>query len=563
MDKLFLDAMVGELDRTLAQARVDKAYQYGPYDLALEVYHGQRATLLVSADPQAPRLHLTTREVREERSRSPILEAARARLVGGRIERIDALPNERVARVHVATASAGATLVLEAIPRAAALFLLDAKGTVIAALGAKEGGVRGLHPGSIYEPPHAALATPDEDLERVLREGQADLVGACLHHIPGLSPLVAREIVARAEGDPARVVQVLARLRAEALENPRPAIARGRAKALLLPVVFASLEGASYETYSSLSAAADVYYEETVTRRREQELRARALTALAKKRAKLEDVKRTVAAIAASGAEADRLRVEGEMLLAFQHSLHTASGRVVVPTPDGSGEMELEVDADLSAKDNAVERFARYKRLIKKTRGAAARLANLDQEVAHLLELEAAVESASAGELPDLERELQAERILRRPPAVKTAARGSGQRAKATPSALEPRRFVASSGATILVGRSSRGNDRLTFDLAQPYDFWLHADAPGSHVVLANPERRPEPEAEALEEAAALAAWYSKLRHATRAEVHWTTRRQVQRLPRAPLGLVRLGAHRSFAVSPALARERFALADAP
>ena len=51
------------------------------------------------------------------------------------------------------------------------------------------------------------------------------------------------------------------------------------------------------------------------------------------------------------------------------------------------------------------------------------------------------------------------------------------------------RRFVAPDGAVVLVGRTARDNDILTFKLASQNDFWLHvAGETGSHVVVRNPE---------------------------------------------------------------------------
>jgi len=51
-------------------------------------------------------------------------------------------------------------------------------------------------------------------------------------------------------------------------------------------------------------------------------------------------------------------------------------------------------------------------------------------------------------------------------------------------------RTVILDGIEILVGRNSRENDELTFHTAAPDDFWLHAgDYTGSHVVIRNPSR--------------------------------------------------------------------------
>jgi predicted ribosome quality control (RQC) complex YloA/Tae2 family protein len=77
-------------------------------------------------------------------------------------------------------------------------------------------------------------------------------------------------------------------------------------------------------------------------------------------------------------------------------------------------------------------------------------------------------------------------------------------------------------GFEILVGRGDAENDRLTFAVAEPRDFWLHVAGPaGSHVVVRNPEGREELPRSVLERAAELAAWHSKARGARgKVEVH-------------------------------------------
>lgn len=76
------------------------------------------------------------------------------------------------------------------------------------------------------------------------------------------------------------------------------------------------------------------------------------------------------------------------------------------------------------------------------------------------------------------------------------------------PPAADYETFVAE-GYEILVGRSARDNDRLTFKVADPQDLWLHvAGTPGSHVVVRNPDGEvPRP---VVKRAAELAAFHSK-----------------------------------------------------
>jgi predicted ribosome quality control (RQC) complex YloA/Tae2 family protein len=77
-------------------------------------------------------------------------------------------------------------------------------------------------------------------------------------------------------------------------------------------------------------------------------------------------------------------------------------------------------------------------------------------------------------------------------------------------------------GFEILVGKGDAENDRLTYGIAEPRDFWLHVAGPaGSHVVVRNPEGRDELPRSVLERAAELAAWHSKARRARgKVEVH-------------------------------------------
>jgi len=77
-------------------------------------------------------------------------------------------------------------------------------------------------------------------------------------------------------------------------------------------------------------------------------------------------------------------------------------------------------------------------------------------------------------------------------------------------------------GFEVLVGKGDAANDALTFDVAEPRDFWLHVAGPaGSHVVVRNPDALEELPRSVLERAAELAAWHSKARgRRGKVEVH-------------------------------------------
>ena len=80
----------------------------------------------------------------------------------------------------------------------------------------------------------------------------------------------------------------------------------------------------------------------------------------------------------------------------------------------------------------------------------------------------------------------------------------------------------------IYVGRNSQSNDMLLRQIAKPRDMWLHAkQIHGSHVIIRNPENRPDIPMPTLLQAAQLAAFYSKAHHSSYVPVDYTWARYV------------------------------------
>lgn len=107
-----------------------------------------------------------------------------------------------------------------------------------------------------------------------------------------------------------------------------------------------------------------------------------------------------------------------------------------------------------------------------------------------------------------------------------------------------PYRTVDVEGWDVLVGRGARENDRLTLEIADPDDLWLHvAGYTGSHVVVRNPDELPTGEVprEVVQRAAELAAWHSKARGARgKVEVHLCRAGDVKKPRGWPAGQVQL-----------------------
>jgi predicted ribosome quality control (RQC) complex YloA/Tae2 family protein len=101
-------------------------------------------------------------------------------------------------------------------------------------------------------------------------------------------------------------------------------------------------------------------------------------------------------------------------------------------------------------------------------------------------------------------------------------------------------RLIEFESFEILVGRSARDNDYLTFKVGRPRDLWLHAHGfAGSHVVIRAPDDGGAVPRTVIERAASLAAWHSKARAARgKVAVHVARVADVSKPRGAPAGQV-------------------------
>jgi predicted ribosome quality control (RQC) complex YloA/Tae2 family protein len=128
---------------------------------------------------------------------------------------------------------------------------------------------------------------------------------------------------------------------------------------------------------------------------------------------------------------------------------------------------------------------------------------------------------------------------------------------QAAPSPLQPikavsavpqliyKEYQSATGVKIWVGKNAKANDRLTFQLANGRDWWLHVrGCPGSHVLI-RLNKDQEPDSETLQDALQLALYYSKARHQGEGEICYTQRKYVSRLGQKKAGLVQISKHQT------------------
>jgi predicted ribosome quality control (RQC) complex YloA/Tae2 family protein len=281
-----------------------------------------------------------------------------------------------------------------------------------------------------------------------------------------------------------------------------------------LPAPAASPELRSQALHSS----DDVRRRELTTR-----LKARIVRAQKTLKAVEADFERT------QSAAADRSRAE----LLLPHASRIPRGAAQAKLPDWTslGEdgaprlLEVKLDPSLSAQENA----ARWLKKAKRLQAALPKILARQEDVRRELEQ---LRTLLDAPLAQLESAL---------PSLPARAR------KRDAPRLPYRIFFSSSGDRILVGRSAKDNDALTFKVARGNDLWLHVRGiAGSHVIV--PGAGDSPDSRTLGDAALLAAHFSSSRGESAAEVAWTRCKYVRKAKGGAPGSVLISQERTLRV---------------
>lgn len=117
--------------------------------------------------------------------------------------------------------------------------------------------------------------------------------------------------------------------------------------------------------------------------------------------------------------------------------------------------------------------------------------------------------------------------------------------------------FTVDGGFTVYAGKNSANNDLLTFRYSKPNDLWFHArGSSGSHVVLKVGSASGEPSKKAVEQAASIAAYYSKMKNAKHVPVAMAERKYIHKPKGAPAGTVALDKEKVIFVQPLLPEQK-------
>ncbi len=548
-------AIVHELSQKLLDSRIYKIYQPHKTDLVFVIRgHGKNLSLLLSANPTYPRIHIANRSFSNPVEPPMFCMLLRKHLEGGIIESIKQIDNERIIYIDLKVRDElgdfqTKRLIIEIMGRHSNIILiqpeknmiLDGINHVTSAISS----YRQILPGKAYvEPPSQNKLNPLTVEQEVFysaisfNEGKIDK--QLINKFTGISPTIAKEILYQS-GLPTKEnlwKSFHAWMEKTNSNQYEPSMTIGTSKPDFSIFPLSHLDGEA-KSYGSMNACIEDFYdqkaERDTVRQKAHDLSRFLMTEKNKNEKKIEYLLKDLE----SAKNADQFKLYGELLTANMHQITRGAetAEVINYYDENQSTLSIPLDPFKTPSENAQMYFKKYNKLKTSTEIIEEQLEITKQEIEYLESVLALLDNASVEDIEEIREELIEQDYLKE-------KRKRKPKRKKNP---DIERFQSSEGHTIYVGKNNKQNEYLTHKVASSSDTWLHTkDIPGSHVVIKAKEFGDK----TLEEAAILAAYFSKAKFSSHVPVDYTLIKHVKKPSGAKPGYVIYENQKTLYITP-------------
>lgn len=556
-DGITIASLVKEFEDRLLGGRLYKIAQPEADELLITIKNeGKQYRLVLSASPSLPLVYLTDKNKQSPMTAPNFCMLLRKHLQNGRIVAISQPGLERAVRFQIEHLDemgdlCQKTLIVEIMGKHSNVIFCHADGTIIDSIkrvSALVSSVREVLPGKMYFMPQTVEklqpldATREQFVEQI-SEKPMPVFKAIYTSFVGISPIMAQEICYRAKVDGEASVAALDRLGMERLKevffDTMSKVREGQFEACVAyhknePVEFGALPLSLYDQgeyhlkdFESISFLVEQYYAEkdTVSRIRQKSADIRKIVQTALER----NVKKYDLQLAQmkDTEKREQYRIYGELINTYGYGLPEGSKQLEALNYYTNEMITIPLDDTLSPKENAQKYFDKYAKMKRTYEALVSLTEEVKTQIEHLESIMASLDIAQAEEdLVQIREELEESGYVRRK---------GGKKEKVT---SKPFHYVSSDGFDMYVGKNNYQNDELTFKFATGNDWWFHAKGmPGSHVIVKTGPDGEMPDA-TFEEAARLAAFYSKGKGQDKVEVDYIQKKHVKKPAGANPGFV-------------------------
>ena len=578
-DGIVIANLVRDLNDKIVSGRISKIAQPEKDELLFTIKgNRENVRLLVSANASLPLLYFTANNKPSPMTAPNFCMLLRKHIANGRIISVTQPGLERIVRIEVEHLDEMGDLrrkfiVIELMGKHSNIIFCDENNVILDSIkhiSAQVSSVREVLPGKEYVFP------PSQDKKNPLLAEQADFLfslhlqeGRRLQEFlyqtyTGISPVMAGEICTRAGLDASDSCQETTLENSERLFAAFEKTMQEVKAADFCPAIYYQKEnnrivdfavlkmqqfqGLAAKPFPSVSALLEGFYQERDNaahiRQKAQDMRKLVTNhierCVKKKEIQLKTRRETKGM--------DLWKKKGELLTANIYAVPqgVTTFKTIDYYEESMPEIEIAIDPAKTPAENAQKYFAKYNKAKRTLAALEIQEKQNNEELAYLESVLNALENAKEdADLSEIRTELAESGFIRR------QAQKKGQ---PKPKRAKPLRYISSDGYEILVGKSNLQNDELTLRTAEPTDLWMHTkDIPGSHVIIRTNGQSELPEA-TMEEAANLAAFYSKAKNSSMVPVDYTQRKNIKKPNGAKPGMVIYLTNKTIYITPDEAR---------
>ena len=225
----------------------------------------------------------------------------------------------------------------------------------------------------------------------------------------------------------------------------------------------------------------------------------------------------------------EKFKIEGDLLTSYIYSIKKGDTSITLVNfySENSEEIEIPLDENKSPSENVQSYYKKYNKLKKSEESALEQLEKNSDELNYLYSVLTNIENCeSYTEIDDIKEELISTGYVRKKKSNKNSKKSKSSK---------PLHYISSDGIDIFVGKNNIQNDYLSLKFANKNFMWLHTkNIPGSHVIVCS-NNIPD---NTLEEAATLAAFYSKAKDSSKVPVDYTLVKNLKKPNGANPGMV-------------------------
>lgn len=575
-DGITVASIVKELSDNLTGGRIYKIAQPESDEIVLTIKtnadKGYQSKVVLSADASLPLIYVSEENKKAPMTAPVFCMVLRKHILNGRITSITQPGLERIVRFEVEHMDEMGdmrhkVLLIELMGKYSNIIFIDEENKIIDSIkhiSASVSSVREVLPGREYfvtqtQDKADPLNTDITEFASLIRGKGMPVFKAIYSSYTGLSSVCSQEICYRASIDADKSAIALTDAEFSNLYiafsglmsdvkqgtfKPTVAYIGGKPKeyAAFDLTIYSSAENSSIKNYDTMSQLLEGYYSEknieTRIRQKSVDLRKIVQTALERNVRKLDQQTHQMQ----DTQKKDKYRVYGELLNVYGYSAKEGDKEITVDDYNTGKPLTIPLDPTLTASQNAKKYFDRYTKLKRTAEALEDQMKDVQEQIQHLESISSSLDIARQEE--DL---LQIRMELAEAGYVKKKSSEKGKRKEKITS--KPFHYISSDGFDIYVGKNNYQNDELTFKVANGGDWWFHSKGcPGSHVVLIT-GGKDVPD-KAFEEAAALAAYYSKGKDQDKVEIDYLQRKNVKKPGGAKPGFVVYYTNYSMVIAP-------------